>query len=129
MFLRLLALFIFIPVLELYLIVLLGRYIGILYTLVIICSTGFVGLLLAKNQGWETIKKARNSLDRGQLPANEVLEGLIILSGAIFLLTPGLITDSIGLSMLLPGTRNIYKKIIKVRLWQWLTKRRGRTYI
>ncbi len=114
--------FIVIPILELFVIILLGKTIGFIYTLIIICSTSLLGIFLVKNQGWQSIAKIRSSLSQGQIPGNEVLEGLLILIGGIFLITPGLITDFLGLLLLLPWSRRVIRKLLKIRMYKWLFK-------
>lgn len=117
---KLFLLFTIIPVLELYLLIKIGGMIGALNTVLIILATAFVGASLAKSQGLMVLSQIQQALNEGRLPANELLHGLIILLGGVALLTPGFITDLIGLSMLFPQIRNIYieiaRRIIKKRV-------------
>lgn len=128
MFLRLLPLFIIIPLVEMYIIIQLGKSIGVGYTILIILGTGFAGWFLVKQQGWQTVNRVRCSLADGQLPGNEMLEGLLILVGAVLMLTPGLLTDTWGLTLLLPMTRGFYREILKSRLKIWLGTGRLKVY-
>ncbi len=105
MFLRLALLFILTPLVELAILVYLGTIIGALYTILIVVATGILGAILARNQGLAIISRIRISLERGVLPSNELLHGALILTGGLFLLTPGVITDIIGLALLIPQTR------------------------
>ncbi|MEL7568023.1 MAG: FxsA family protein [Dehalobacterium sp.] len=116
------------PILELYVIFYLGRNIGIINTLIIILLTGFFGIFLIRQQGMSVIRDFKSMLQRGQIPSNELLDGLLVLAGAIFLLTPGLITDSFGLLLLLPWSRNFVHDYIKTRLFGWIIKSRFRKY-
>ncbi len=116
MFQRLLLLFIIIPILEIYLLITVGGFIGALPTILIIISTAIIGSYLLRAQGIATIQKAQGNLLQGQLPAFELLEGILILTGGVLLLTPGFFTDTIGLIFLIPILR---KYII---LW-WIKKK------
>jgi UPF0716 protein FxsA len=108
---RLFLLFTIIPVLELYLIIKAGGIIGALNTVLIILVTAIIGASLTKSQGLMVLSQIQQALNEGRLPANELLHGLIILLGGVALLTPGFITDFIGLSMLIPHIRDFYIKI------------------
>lgn len=108
--------------------ILLGRQIGMVITFLVIGSTGFIGLFLAKKQGFLTIAKFRASLAKGQVPAKEVIEELLIFTGAIFLLAPGLITDTIGFTLLLPWTRKIYLRWMNASFLCWLKNRQVKIY-
>lgn len=111
MFFKLLLLFAVIPILELYLIIKAGEAIGALNTVLIILTTAIVGASLAKSQGLMVLSRIRQALNEGRVPGNELLHGLMILIGGATLLTPGFITDFVGLSMLLPQIRNVYIRI------------------
>ena len=111
--------FILIPIIEILLFVLSGRYIGILPTLAIVLLTGFVGAWLAKREGMGVWNKAQESMRSGRIPGEELIEGVCILVGGILLLTPGYLTDITGLSLLLPSVR---KRVVK-RLRRWLKDR------
>ncbi len=111
MFFKLFLLFTIIPILELYLIIKVGGVIGALNTVLIILVTAIVGASLTKSQGLIVLSKIQQALNEGRIPGNELLHGLMILIGGATLLTPGFITDFIGLSMLIPHIRDIYIKI------------------
>jgi len=119
---RLFLLFTIIPVLELYLLIKIGGIIGALNTVLIILVTAIIGASLTKSQGMMVLSQIQQALHEGRLPANELLHGLIILLGGVALLTPGFITDFIGLSMLIPQIREFYIKIA-----QRIIKRRVET--
>ncbi len=111
MFFKLLILFTIIPIAELYLLIKIGGLIGALNTVLIIFLTAVIGAYLAKTQGFIVIRKINQALKEGRLPARELLDGLFVLLGGFTLLTPGFITDFIGLSMLFPPTRTLYIKL------------------
>jgi UPF0716 protein FxsA len=113
MFLKLLLLFVLVPITELTLLVKLGGYVGFLATLVLIAITGIVGGSLARNQGFLVINQIRDSLSKGKLPADSLIEGLLILIGGVMLLTPGLLTDVSGFSLVIPGSRRLIREVVK----------------
>lgn len=129
MFLRLFLLFTLIPLTELYILIKIGGLIGALNTILIIVITGILGAYLARSQGFKVIKKINQAVEQGRTPAQELLEGLLILIGGFTLLTPGFITDILGLTMLFPFTRSLYKKIAvkliqnKINTGQWFIQR------
>lgn len=111
MFLKLFILFTIIPIVELYLLIKIGGMIGALNTVLIILFTAVIGAYLAKTQGFRVIRKINQALNEGRLPARELLDGMVVLLGGFTLLTPGFLTDFIGLSMLFPPTRILYIKL------------------
>ncbi|MFO7979407.1 MAG: FxsA family protein [Candidatus Aminicenantes bacterium] len=128
MFFRLLLLFTLIPLIELYILIKVGGLIGALNTILIIVVTGITGAYLARTQGFIVIQKINLAMEQGRTPGRELLEGLFILIGGFTLLTPGFITDIMGLSMLLPLTRSLYIKIAfkliqnKIDTGQWFIR-------
>ena len=125
MFFKLFVLFTIIPIAELYLLIKIGGLIGALNTVLIIFLTAVIGAYLAKTQGFIVIRKINQALNEGRLPARELLDGLFVLLGGFTLLTPGFLTDLIGLSMLFPPTRILYSKLAvriiqnKIETGQW----------
>ena len=107
---KLLLLFTLGPLLELFLLIEVGKRIGAAPTIFIVGITGFLGVFLARAQGFYTIYRFRNSMERGAFPTQEIFDGACILVGAAFLLTPGLLTDALGFSLLIPQTRFYIKK-------------------
>jgi len=109
----LLPIFIITPVIEMYLLIQVGGLIGALPTIGLVLLTAMIGLALLKQQGLSTLMRANQKLASGDLPAEEVVEGLLLAVGGALLLTPGFVTDFIGFSCLLPFTRAaIAKRII-----------------
>ncbi len=122
MFFKLLLLFLIIPIVELAILIRLGNIIGVIYTILLVGFTGVVGVSLAKIQGVMVISRVKIQLMRGKVPADNLLGGLLILIGGIMLLTPGLLTDITGFSLILPGTRNLGVKFLKRKLKQFAKK-------
>lgn len=129
MLLKLFLIFAVIPVLELYFLIKIGSEIGALLTILIILSTAALGAYLAKSQGFKVFANIRSAIDERRLPANELLHGLFVLAGGLTLLTPGFITDILGITMLLPATRAFYIKLAikiisnKIKTGKWQLKR------
>jgi len=96
-----------VPALELYLLFKVGAQLGALNTILIIIVTGVLGASLAKSQGLELLMKIQNELNKGEIPAGQLLQGFLVMGGGLLLLTPGFVTDILGFSMVLPGTRTI----------------------
>lgn len=100
-----LLLFIGFPLLELYLLIKLGAMIGAISTIFLIVFTGVFGALLLRQQGLSSMSRVRKSMERGEPPALNMFESLFVFIAAIFLIIPGLITDIIGLFLLLTPIR------------------------
>ncbi len=122
MFFRLLLLFTIVPITELLLLLKLGEVIGIYYTILIIIGTGFLGVTLARREGFAVINKYREQLGTGHMPGDQLLDGVLILAGSLLLLTPGLLTDTTGFILLLPVTRRPIREIIKNKLRKALSE-------
>ncbi len=97
--------FVAITLLEIYVLVSVGEAIGGLSTILLVVITALIGSTLLKQQGWSTMAKAQNAMANGQTPAFEMLEGVVILISGVLLLTPGFITDIVGLLGLVPLSR------------------------
>lgn len=115
MFLRLLTLFVLLPLLELAILIQVGQWIGLAWTLAIVVATGFLGASLARRQGLRTWLAIQAELRQGQVPAGALLDGLLILIGGVVLLTPGILTDLAGFALLVPTTRNTLKRGLRRR--------------
>ena len=100
-----LILFITIPLVEIAILIKIGSIIGAGYTIALVIGTAFLGVSLLRIQGISTLAKVQAIISRGQLPATELIEGLILLISGALLLTPGFFTDTIGFLMLVPTLR------------------------
>lgn len=109
----LLILFTVVPLVELFLLLQIAERTSATITFVIILITGVVGAFFAKVQGRLVIQNIRLSLQQGIMPKDELVNGLCVLIGGAFLLTPGILTDFAGFTLLIPMTRNLYKKMVK----------------
>ncbi len=98
-------LFVTMTLLEIYVLVSVGESIGGFSTVVLVVITALIGSILLKQQGWSTMAKAQKAMENDQTPAFEMMEGVVILISGVLLLTPGFITDIIGLLGLMPFSR------------------------
>ena len=112
----LLLAFTLLPILELFLLVRIGRMFGAGSTLLYIIAMGLAGVLLAKTQGRKVLRAWQTSLAEGRVPEEGVLGGVLVLAGSLLLITPGVVTDVLGLFLLLP----IARRAIAARLQRYL---------
>lgn len=114
-----LLLFIVIPALEIVVLVLSGKMIGVWPTFSLIVATGIIGAFLAKRQGLYTLERAKHELMNGRIPSDALLDGVCILVGGTLLLAPGFITDIAGFILLFPFAREKMKPWL-VRVFKWI---------
>ena len=105
MFKILFLLFLIIPLIEIVILIQIGKVIGAGYTVVLIIATAALGAALLRWQGLSTLARVRLSMNQGRLPATELIEGLLLVIAGALLLTPGFCTDVFGFLALLPGLR------------------------
>ncbi|MFL5827323.1 MAG: FxsA family protein [Thermoleophilaceae bacterium] len=113
---KLLVVFIVVPLAELYVIYKIGDAIGILPTIALLALDSVAGSLLLKSQGRAVWRKFREALEQGRMPHREVLDGVLVIFGGAFLITPGFLTDIIGALCLLPFTRPFMRRLVARRL-------------
>ncbi|MDG1204860.1 MAG: FxsA family protein [Pseudomonadales bacterium] len=97
--------FILIPILEMYILIQVGSYIGAIPTIALVVLTATIGIWLLRLEGLSTLNRVQEKLNAGQIPGTELLEGVMLLVGGALLLTPGFATDAIGFCCLLPFLR------------------------
>ena len=117
-FIKLLLAFIFVPVMELYILIEAGRIVGIGPTIALIMLTGIAGAWLARSQGVAILRRIQDETARGQMPAATLIDGALVLVGGLLLLTPGFFTDLLGFSFLVPSTRDLWRNALNL----WLEK-------
>lgn len=100
-----LLLFVAMPIIEIAVLLRVGSALGWLPTLAIVIITAVLGTAMLRQQGLATLNTARQRLDAGEMPAQQLLEGMMLLIGGVLLLTPGFVTDAFGFACLLPWTR------------------------
>lgn len=109
-----LILFIVVPLTELLLLFEVAARIGGVYTLLLVVTTAFIGVTVLKRQGLHTLNRANLRMSQGQLPAQEIVEGMLLAFAGALLLTPGLITDAVGFTLLTPPARRaIARRIMR----------------
>jgi len=113
MFIRLLLLFTIVPLIELAILMKLGTIFGVLHTIGLVIITGIIGAFLARDQGLKVIRELQESLSKGQIPTNPIIEGILVLLSAALLVTPGVLTDIIGFILVIPYTRKIIRNLLK----------------
>jgi UPF0716 protein FxsA len=97
---------------ELFILVKLGGVIGVGATVAVVIGTGVLGAWLARQQGLGVLRRLSEEIAGGGLPAEALIDGLLILIAGAVLLTPGLITDALGFALLLPQGRSVVRKIV-----------------
>lgn len=116
MFGVLLLAFLLVPLLELYVFVQVADAIGFLPTVAWIVLISVVGAWVVKREGMSALRRANEQVARGQVPTDELVNGMLILFGGALLLTPGFFTDVLGLLLVLPPTRALLRGTVKRRL-------------
>jgi UPF0716 protein FxsA len=117
----LLVLFIVVPIAELAVIIQVGQAIGLLPTVALLIVDSVLGSLLMRSQGRLAWRRFNEAVGAGRPPAREVLDGALVLFGGALLLTPGFLTDILGVALLLPPTRAVIRGILARRLLRRMT--------
>jgi UPF0716 protein FxsA len=112
----LILLFIVIPIAELYVILKVGDLIGILPTIALLVADSLLGSWLLKSQGRTVWRRFQATMQAGRVPHREVFDGVLVIFGGAFLITPGFLTDIVGLTLLLPPTRSVIRRFLVRRL-------------
>jgi UPF0716 protein FxsA len=112
---RLALVFIGLPLLELYILIKIGSYLGPFLTIALIIFSGLLGLLLARFEGLRTLHQIRRNLSQGIVPAEEMVDSVLIFAGGVLFVVPGVITDIAALVLLIPFTRTIFKRWLRRR--------------
>jgi UPF0716 protein FxsA len=109
----LVALFIVVPIVELYVIIEVGQAIGVVPTLALLLADAVLGSLLLRHQGRGAWRRFNEALAQRRFPGREVADGAMIVIGGTLLLTPGFVTDIVGLLLLIPPTRAILRRLLR----------------
>ncbi|KNF09130.1 hypothetical protein CLPU_4c01760 [Gottschalkia purinilytica] len=113
MLFKLLLVFTIVPLVELALLIKLAQVTDIRTTIAIVLVTGLAGAYLARTEGTLILYKIKQELNEGRIPGTELINGLCVIVGSALLITPGIISDIVGITLALPITRRFYGKIIK----------------
>jgi UPF0716 protein FxsA len=112
----LIAVFILVPLAELYVILKVGDAIGVGWTILLLVADSVLGSLLLRSQGRSVWRRFNTALSDGRMPHREVVDGVLVVFGGAFLITPGFITDVVGLLLLIPPTRALIRRLVVRRL-------------
>ena len=104
--------FIVVPIAELYLIYKVGDSIGILPTLALLAADSIIGSLLLRTQGRTVWRRFQRTMEAGRMPHREVQDGVLVIFGGALLITPGFLTDILGLLLLIPPTRAVIRRFV-----------------
>ncbi|HET8673628.1 MAG TPA: FxsA family protein [Thermoleophilaceae bacterium] len=124
--LALILLFIAVPIAEIYVIIKVGEAIGAVPTVLLLVADSIVGSMLLRSQGRRAWARFRQTVERGAMPHREVLDGVLVIFGGAFLITPGFLTDVIGALLLLPPTRALFRRLLVRRLGRRIRIRAAR---
>jgi UPF0716 protein FxsA len=108
--------FLVVPIAELYVILQVGDAIGVGWTLLLLVADSLLGSVLLRSQGRSVWRRFNAALAEGRMPHREVLDGVLVIFGGAFLITPGFITDAVGVLLLLPPTRVVIRRLLVSRL-------------
>lgn len=115
MLLRLLLLFTLVPVLELTILIRIGRHIGAFPTVLGVLGVGMLGAWLARREGFRALSRVRQDLAEGRLPGDSTLDAVLILMAGVLMIVPGLLTDVAGILLLIPPGRAWIRNWLKRR--------------
>jgi UPF0716 protein FxsA len=108
----LVALFIVVPLVEIYVIIQVGRAIGPWWTILLLIADSILGSWLIRHEGSRAWQALHEALDTGRMPARELADGALILIGGTLMLAPGFVTDAFGILMILPVTRPVFRRLL-----------------
>ena len=117
---KLMLLFTLIPIVEIALLVQLHAAIGARWPIAIVCCTAVLGTVLVRWQGKAALQKIKEAIGEGKIPGDEIIDGILVLLAGTTLITPGVLTDTTGLLLLVPVLRAPIRKLIKRRFVKWL---------
>ncbi|HEX6391220.1 MAG TPA: FxsA family protein, partial [Solirubrobacteraceae bacterium] len=112
MLLPLVLLFVVVPLAELFVIIQVGQAIGVWWTIGILIADSILGSVLMRSQGRSAWRRFNDAVRGGRVPAREVVDGALVIFGGALLLTPGFLTDILGLVLLLPPTRAVVRAVL-----------------
>lgn len=127
--LRLLVLLALIPILELVVIIEVGRRLGTGATVFLILATTLLGVLFTRTQEFAIFKRIQSQLAQGQIPTDGPFDAMLVLIGGLLLILPGFLTDTAGILLWIPGVRQVIKKWLRIRLERWMESGTFRIYL
>jgi len=125
---RFFLLFTLVPLLELYILIKIGSYIGAFQTVALVVFTALFGIVIARIEGLRKLQQIKQSLSQGIVPAEEMVDGVLIFVAGILLIIPGVLTDLFALVLLIPYTRTIFKRWLRRRFDRMVATRNIRLH-
>jgi len=119
---RLGCLFIVVPLVELALLIQVGRWVGVLPTVTLVAVTGLLGIILVRREGTRTLRRIEGELQAGRLPHGALMDGAALLVAGAFLMTPGVLTDALAFALLFPFTRTLIRERTLARMRRAMEK-------
>lgn len=119
--------FISVPILELWLLIWIGRAIHAGPTIALVILTGIIGAALARREGMRTMMKIQERVSAGAIPTDDMIEGMMIFVAAIMLVTPGVITDALGFGLLIGPVRRAIRRRLQIQFNRRVVTQSGRT--
>jgi UPF0716 protein FxsA len=110
--LALFTIFIVIPLVEIYVLIQVGRVIGPWWTILLLVLDSILGTWLIKREGSRAWRALRDALDNGRMPGSELADGALVLIGGTLMLAPGFVTDVFGILLILPLTRPLFRRLL-----------------
>jgi UPF0716 protein FxsA len=123
------ALFVIVPIVEIYVIIQVGQAIGAIPTLLLLIVESLIGAWLVKREGRRAWQALRETIQTGQLPGKELADAALILIGGTLLLTPGFVTDVVGFFFVLPFTRPLARRFLLYQAGRRITLRMQSSYV
>jgi UPF0716 protein FxsA len=114
--LALLALFIVVPLAELYVILKVGDAIGVVPTIALLAADSVLGSMLLRAQGRSVWRRFNETMAAGRIPHRELIDGVLVIFGGAFLITPGFLTDIVGVLLLVSPSRSVIRRLVVRRL-------------
>ena len=125
---RFFLLFTLVPLLELYILIKIGSYIGAFQTVALVVFTALFGIVIARIEGLRKLQQIKQSLSQGIVPAEEMVDGVLIFVAGILLIIPGVLTDLFALVLLIPYTRTLFKRWLRGRFDRMVATRNIRLH-
>jgi UPF0716 protein FxsA len=118
--------FVVVPLIEIYVLIQVGQVIGPWWTILLLVLDSLLGSWLIKREGGRAWQALRTALDTGRMPARELADGALILVGGTLMLSPGFVTDALGILLILPFTRPVARRLLTRVVAQRLMSRNAR---
>jgi UPF0716 protein FxsA len=125
---RLFFLLTIVPIIELYLLIKVGSVIGALNTVILLIGTTIFGVFLVRLEGSKTLSRISNSLSQGIVPAEELVDALLVFAAGVLLIMPGIFSDILALFLLIPVSRTLFKRWLRRKLERLVASGQTRIY-